>query len=462
MNRSLANLPGVRLRVAIAVVALTPVIRAQVWTGQTPREPDPTNVLIVVADDVGVDMIGAWGLSPDAPPTPTIDNLAFNGVRFTRAYSQPLCSPTRATLMTGRYGFRTQIGTLVYPYDPTTFGMSLSEVTFAEALGAGAGASIATSAIGKWHLGSAATGGASNPNLQGFEWFSGTLENLGTQNYYAHWKFVNGELTVSHTYATTEQVDDALARIQAMPEPWCLYLAFNAPHAPVHVPPANLHTYVLSGPPNQTAGLHFRAALQALDTELGRLLGSMPPAVLANTTILFLGDNGTPAHMVTPPFDPDQAKGSLYEGGVHVPLIAWGKHVESPGRVCDALVNTVDVFSTVLDLYRDQVEIVSPKGLTVDGRSLMPYLLDPKQPGQREWVYADIFEPNGPGPYTRFERMVRDKRWKLIRRAGVADELFDLGFELQEGDNLLAQALNDEQLEAYARLSQTLDEIPLN
>jgi arylsulfatase A-like enzyme len=459
LNRSLAKSLGVRSRAAIAVVALTSASWAQVWTGQTPRDKGTTNVLVVVCDDVGVDLIGAWGASPDAAPTPTIDNLALNGVRFTRAYSQPLCSPTRATLMTGRYGFRTQIGALVPALDPTSFGLPLSEITFAEAVGVGGYTSIGTTAIGKWHMGSPATGGALHPNLQGFDWFSGTLDNFGTQTYYAHWKTVNGLQLPSHVYATTEQVDDALARVKEMPEPWCLYLAFNAPHAPLHVPPANLQSYTLSGPPINTPELHFRAALQALDTELGRMFASMDPEVLDNTTILLLGDNGTPGNIVTPPFDSTKAKGTVYEGGVHVPLIAWGKHVNDPGRVCDALINTVDVFATVIDLFHDQAELVLPKQLQVDGVSFMPYLVDPDQRALRKWVYSDHFAPNGPGPYTSFECMMRDERWKLIQRNGGPDEFYDIGSELFEGENLLTSQLGSEQMAAYAHLLGEMDEL---
>ena len=449
--KSLTGSVGSAMRSGLVGVAVCAAATAQIPTHQTPPQPDKTNVLIIVGDDVGLDMIGAWGVSPDAPPTPTLDTLANGGVRFTHAYANPLCSPTRATIVTGRYGFRTQIGYLIYPLQ-AGFALQLSEVTFAEAIGVGGYNSIATAAIGKWHLGSASVGGAFNANLQGFEWFSGTLGNFANQDYYTHRKYINGVQAASTTYATTEQVDDAMARINTMPEPWCLYLAFNAPHEPFHVPPSNLHTYTLSGDPELTPQPHFRAAMQAMDTEIGRLLESIPPAVLANTTILFVGDNGTPGAVVTPPFDPNKSKATVYEGGVRVPLLAWGKHVVSPGRVCDALVNTVDMFPTVLDLFRDQTEIAMPKNLKLDGVSLMPYLTDPQQAPQRAWVYSDHFIPNGPGPYTLSERMLRDQRWKLIERDGSPDEFYDIGNALIEAQDLLAHQLDAEQLAAYQQL----------
>ena len=445
----------------LVALALAPPSWGQVWTGQAPRESEPTNVLIVVLDDTGIDMVGAYGASPDCPPTPTIDRLAHKGVLFTHAYSQPVCSPTRATLMTGRYGFRTRVGVQI-PVESNDFGLPLEELTFAEVLGQIGYASIATSAIGKWNLGSYANGGAANANLQGFQWFSGTLGNLGDESYFAYTKYVNGVPFANSNYATTEQVDDALARIDTMPQPWCLYLAFNAAHFPLHAPPQALHTYALSGDPELSKGPHFRAAMQAVDTELGRLLTTMPAAVLDATTILLLGDNGTPGPVVTAPFDLHRSKGTLYEGGVHVPLIAWGKRVSSPGRVCDALVNTVDVFPTVLDLFRDQAEISLPKTLVVDGVSLLPYLVDPEQRPQRKWVYADYFSPNGPGPYTLSQRMLRDARWKLLEIADNDDEFYDLGTNLLEGEDLLLGPFDAEQAAAYARLKLTLQQLTQN
>ena len=458
MISSIARRIAPCVRAASVGVAATLCAGAQVWTGQAPPVPDPANVLIVVVDDVGVDLVGAWGIA-DAPPTPTIDNLAHNGVLFSRAYAQPVCSPTRATIMTGRYGFRTLIGTPIRPNN-FSYPLQLSELTFVQVLTAQACVPIANGAIGKWHLGSLADGGLLSPNNHGFQWFAGTIANLAAgDNYFAFQRDVNGVESLCTTYATTQQVDDALARIHAMPEPWCLYLAFNAPHQPYHAPPQALHTYTLSGNPQLTPELHARAAMQALDTELGRMLASIEPGVLARTTLLLIGDNGTDSDVAEPPFQPNTVKGSLYEGGVHVPLLAWGKRVASPGRVCDALVNSVDLFPTVLDLFRDQAETSLPKPLPIDGVSLMPYLLEAKPQAQREYVYADHFSPNGPGPYAFFDRMVRDARWKLIVHDDGGDEFYDIGDALVEGENLLAHELNAEQLAAYARLSQALDDI---
>jgi arylsulfatase A-like enzyme len=359
--------------------------------------------------------------------------------------------------MTGRFGFRTGIGAIIRPARDE-FALPLDEITLPEVFAKCTGAHIATAAIGKWHLGSPQTGGELNPNLQGFEWFEGTLGNfIRDETYFSHLVVTNGVERASTTYATTEQVDAALARIDVLREPWFVYLGFNAAHGPFHVPPANLHTYELSGPARKSPREHCRAAVQALDTELGRLLAGINPAMLANTTIVFIGDNGSASKAVSESFDADMAKDTLFEGGVHVPLIIAGKHVTEPGRICSALVNAVDLFPTAIELAGGASKgLTLPPSTVLDGVSLVPLLADAHAPPPRTWVYAEHFYPNGPGPHIIDARMVRDVRWKLIEDAHHDDQFFDVGEELQEQGSLLPGTLTRQQQEAYERLKQTL------
>lgn len=416
-----------------------------------PPEP-PTNVLVVVLDDWGIDNFGRYGAHPDAPPTPTLDALADGGVLFRRAYVSPTCSPTRSQILTGRHSFRVGLGEPVNDWQSVP-ALGFGEVTLPEIFDAVAEPPIATSAVGKWHLGSVAVGGADHPNLQGFDWFSGTLGNLFFgETYTSYSKVVNGVTQPSSVYATTAQVDDALARIAAMPEPWFLYLAFNAPHKPFHVPPAHLHTYALAGDPEDTAAEHYRAAVQALDTELGRLLAAMDPEVRANTTVVVLGDNGTPNEAATAPAVVGQSKGTLYEGGVNVPLIVAGKHVEQPGRESDALLHAVDLFATLAELLGVDYRAGIGDNRPVDGLSFAALLRDPAAPGPRASVFAERFSPNGFGPYSSQAWMVRDARWKLIRRTGQSDLFFDMLGQLREPAPLDLGALDFEQQAAYDAL----------
>jgi arylsulfatase A-like enzyme len=267
---------------------------------------------------------------------------------------------------------------------------------------------------------------------------------------------VNGVTTQSTAYATTEQVDDALARMQAMHEPWLCYLAFNSAHRPIHAPPQNLHTYSLSGNPLDTSVAHFNAAVQAMDTEIGRLFASIDPALLDRTTVIFLGDNGTEPLGVDAPLDPLRAKGTVFEGGVRVPLIVAGKHVQQIGAQCEALVNSVDLFPTVAELLGVDVSASMPDQRAIDGVSIVPYLEDCSKTSLRTWVFANAFGRNGFGPYLRVVRMVRDARWKLVETSNKPDQFYDMqGVEL-EGANLLLESLTAEQQSAYSALKKRM------
>ncbi|MCY3000724.1 MAG: sulfatase-like hydrolase/transferase [Planctomycetota bacterium] len=421
--------------------------------------PTPQNVLVILADDVGCDMVGLFSGHPDAPPTPNIDALAAAGVAFQAAYTDPICSPTRACVLTGRYSFRTGIGNYLAPNPILEHSLQPGEVTIPEALASVAPWPFDTSAIGKWHLTALPQSIALGPNQQGFAWFEGVAGNLYLgQNFYSYTEIRNGVASPETTYATTEQVDDALARVAVMREPWFLYLATSAGHQPWHVPPPALHTYNLSGLPDATPAEHYRASVQALDSELGRLLAGIDPVVLARTTVILMGDNGSPNEVVTPPSISGKCKGTLFEGGVRVPLIIAGPQVAFPGSQCYSLVNSVDLFPTVLDLCG-----VPPSAQATlrphDGVSLTPYLAAPWRAPLRSWVFATKFLPNGFGPYTSMGRMMRTSRWKLIRRDGQSDLFFDMASAQGENLNLAGAPMGLTERAAYARLARQLDEL---
>ncbi|MCC7014899.1 MAG: sulfatase-like hydrolase/transferase [Planctomycetes bacterium] len=442
------------------VLALSTSVAAQSSTEQQPLPSAPLgNVLLIVADDVGCDMVGLFGQRPDAPPTPTLDALAASGVSFVSTYTDPICSPTRACILTGRYGFRTGFGSAIPP-SGVDHSLASSEVTLPEHLRALAPQSIDNAAIGKWHLSAPPLNVALEPNLQGFDWFEGMAGNLFLgQTYFAHTKIRNGNSIPSTTYITTEQADDALHRTRVLQEPWFMYVAFNAGHAPWHTPPANLHGYALSGNPNATPEDHYRASVEAMDTELGRLLNGMDPEVRSRTTVIFIGDNGSPNEVATPPSVPGQSKGTLYEGGVLVPLIVSGPAVRYPGSRCYSLVNSVDVFPTVLELLHTPVSETQPARRELDGVSIVPYLVTPWRAPLRDWVYASRFAPNGFGPYSTYGRMVRSSRWKLIERDTQGDLFFDMASNQGESLNLAAGPMTPQQTTAYGRAKKALREI---
>ncbi|MCP3917175.1 MAG: sulfatase-like hydrolase/transferase [bacterium] len=384
------------------------------------------NVLLIVADDVGIDRIAAYAEHPDPGRTPSIDSLAANGVLFRHCWANPLCSPTRATLLTGRYGYRTGVGTAIGELGGGT-ALALSELTLPEAL-----PGYASAACGKWHLGHY----AAHPNDSGFDRFAGSLRNLDRLRNgadYSLWtKTVDGSSSISSNYATTDTADETIASMQTLAEPWFVLSSFNAAHTPVHAPPAGLHSYNLSGSPGDDVPLFTRAMIEAMDTEIGRVLAAAPN----DTLIVFVGDNGTDSLAADPPAIPGRSKGTLYEGGIRVPLIISGPGV-AHGE-CRALVNTTDVFATIAELTGSSAQ-------ALDSVSLAPYLADPLAPPLREWVYAELFNN------TDTQRAIRGWRYKLVRRwtPGFSQQLFDLQTDPFEQSDLLAGTLTPEQQDAF-------------
>lgn len=416
------------------------------------------NVLIILADDLGVDFVGGYGEGSDPAPTPTIDSLMAGGVSFRNAWANPSCSPTRACIQTGRYPFRTTVGRWIdYPHDTDTIGtLKPAEVTLPEVLDL-AGGAHAHGFIGKWHL-SYKQQGLGVPNEAGWSHYSGALD--GQVDGYSNWlHVVNGVATPSTNYITTQQVDDAIAWINTQPGPWLCFLSFVAPHLPMHVPPAHLHTQNLAGVPiTNTSRPHYKALIEAMDTEMGRLFQTLGPAVMGNTDVVFLGDNGSVQNMAAPPFLGGKAKGSPYEGGLNVPLIIAGPSVVNPGREVVDLACAVDVFNTAIDLAGATAAI--PTWLETDGVSLLPYVTDTATSPARTYAYSEQFNGTAwPAPLQTGHATIRDERFKLIRRMTQADEFYDLQVDPWEQNNLLTGTLTTLQQQHHVALSDRIAEL---
>lgn len=420
---------------------------------QAPLHASPGNVMIVILDDVGVDKLGVYGLGTDVPRTPTIDGLAAQGVTFTKAYVNPLCSPTRSAMMTGRRAWRTGVGDVLLRQGPD---QPLAEVTLPEMLELGTGRAWDASFAGKWHLSTVQGDYLDHPNLQGFDWYGGLLSALltglasdGLPQDHDDWeKTTQGVPARTTTYTTTDTADDAIARMSTMAEPWLLVVSFHAPHFPLHVPPRSLMPSVPPPPPGSgRRQILYNAALEAVDTELGRILAALPGSTTLDTTVLLSGDNGTPESAMESAFL--HGKGTVYEGGVRVPLIVTGPEVGVPGSQSDAVVEATDVFATVADLAQVDLQAL---GLTLDSVSFLPQVQDPTLPGGRTHAVSEYFEESSPGVYTDVRLAVRDERWRLVRVNGV-EELYDLGEDQNEGVDLLTGPLDPEASAAYADLT---------
>ena len=440
------------------------------------------NFLVIVGDDMGVETLASYGLSDNTAVTPTLDNLSASGIRFNSMWSQPVCSPTRATVMTGRYGFRTGVGFAIEtppdvekivpakPADahfeppsnrlgraprPSVPGLSLDEFTLPMALKSDASLGYEAAAIGKWHLSDAGNGYEKHPLRAGFDHFAGSAIG-GLESYFAFSKQVDGEETEGSTvYSTTDKVNSAIDWLQGRDEdsPWFMWLSFNNPHSPYHLPPLELlHSDARNLNPNAVADnphAYFKAQLEALDTEIGRLLDSMTQAQRDNAYVIFLGDNGTSRGALQPPFHSGRGKDSVYQGGVNVPFIVAGPGIE-PGRVSEALLNTVDLYATFLELAGIDVEETVPSDRQFDSISFAPLLHDPHATPARDFAFADIFSP-----WREPSRTIRNTTHKLVDMEGT-EELYNLVEDPYEHNDLLSGELSLNDQRQYDQLMEKM------
>ncbi len=346
------------------------------------RDNPGLNVLVVVADDVGIEASTCYEdqIHASRAPQPTIQGLCSSGLTFTDVWSYPLCSPTRAAMMTGRHSWRTGVGRAL---DEDTEPLSTDEVSVADVVGGENGY------FGKWHL----TGRMDtlHPNNLGWSHFAGTLHG-SVPDYSEYVKVTNGALDLAENYATTETVDDAIAWLSAREseDPWVMWVAFNAPHTPLHEPPADLHANLdTSGLTNNEQQLAwYQAMIEAMDTELGRLLDEVDRD---NTVVIYVSDNGTDPVVNQSIYKQGHGKGTLYQGGVHVPLIISGPGIPA-GRV-DAMVEVVDLYSTIIELTGAEV----PDDVELDSISLTPYFENPDATPLRDTMFTEIFGLKVPG-----------------------------------------------------------------
>jgi len=468
----------------------------------------PPNILLVIADDVGVDQIGAYGFE-GAARTPTIDGLAATGVRFDRVWSNPVCSSTRATILTGRYGFRTGVGFVARQGED----LSPREVTLAQLLSRHPRTPYGTAAFGKWHLTAGRARGTRGdvlaaPVVAGFSFYRGVFKNIVES--YTNWREVlvretaPGAVEVdwrdNHDYNTTAVVDHTAEWIRRFEteqpgRPWFVWLAFNAAHSPYHEPPARLHERNLDAagltcrnppPYDRPEELRpcYQAMIEAMDHELGRLLErELSPLSRERTQVIFIGDNGSVNGVWNERRTVGRAKGTTYEGGIRVPLIVSGAGTggDQP-RVDEGLVNTTDLFATILevaglDLAREIPAVLPSVPVAGDGRgeplwvdslsllsALRPHASAPGG-GRREYAYAELFKRGPPDPRFPMSKAIRDRAgYKLIRFTDPGpglgrEEFYYLPDDPLEQRNLLGLDLTEELATRHAELRERLDGI---
>lgn len=383
--------------VRLPVLLIVSLLVALPGMGQTDPRP---NLLLIVADDLGYGELGCQGNS--SIPTPQIDSLAQNGIRFTSGYvSGCVCSPTRAGLMTGRYQQR-----FGHEYNPgpaqeasAQFGLPLQETAFPARLKA---AGYATGLVGKWHLGYLPP---YHPQQRGFDEFFGFLggahsylDATGDRNN----PLLRGNTPVSSIDYTTDVFgQEAAAFIERHRKgPWFLYLAFNAVHTPLQAHERYQERFKSIADPNRRA---YAAMTAAMDDAIGVVLAKLAEHHLdKNTLIFFISDNGGPTSSNTSSNTPLRGfKAQMWEGGIRVPwIVQWKGHLPA-GRVDDRPVIQLDLLPTALAA----AGVVPQPEWQLDGVDLLPFLdgRDPSPP--HETLY---WRSGG-------QMAIRRGDWKLVK-----------------------------------------------
>lgn len=427
------------------------------------------NIVLILADDLGWSDLGCYGA--DLHETPHLDRLAGEGLRFTDAYTAPVCSPTRASLMTGKHYARLHMTTWYEasqdpPRDrrlipPVTVGnLPHSETTIAKRLQA---AGYLTALVGKWHLGDA----IHYPETHGFDVnIGGTLWGAPNTHFYPYrgsGRFGGEFRYVPHLegghageYLTDRLTDEALGVIDSAGErPFFLYLAHHAVHTPIEAKPELVKHYEAKRAPGlRRQNAKYAAMCHSLDESVGRVLARIDERGLAkNTVVIFLSDNGghtgkfddVPCTDNTPL---RSGKGSLYEGGVRVPLIVRWPGVIPARSECHAPVHCMDLHPTLAAIAGLKVE---PEGAAaLDGLNLLPQLRKPDAALSRTALFHHYPHYY---PTTTPASAVRDGDWKLIEY--LEDERREL-YHLAD-DPSEAKDLSGSRPEKVAELAQKLD-----
>jgi len=392
-------------------------------------QTSPPNVIIILTDDQGYKDVGFNGC--EDIPTPNIDRIAEQGVKFTSGYvSYAVCGPSRAGLITGRYQDRFGFGRnpLFAPNDPDQ-GLPVSEETIAAALKK---AGYSTMAIGKWHLGAHES---QRPLNRGFDEFFGFL--TGGHQYFPELWTLNDISEVDSQFAAyktkllrnnqrideQEYLTDALSR-EAVSfvdknanQPFFLYLAYNAPHAPLQATEKYLNRF---GHISDGKRKKYAAMVSSVDDGVGALLDKLQELNIdKNTLVVFLSDNGGPHTKNGSNNDPlRDGKGSLHEGGIRVPFaMQWPAKLKA-GQVYDQPVISLDIFAIAAEYAG-----VQPKN-KLDGVNIIPFINEEKTGVPHEQLFWRKFDSNS--------FAVRASEMKLVSMNGGAEEIYNIETDISE------------------------------
>jgi len=410
------------------------------------RSSGPPNIVLIMVDDLGYGDLSSYGA--DALQTPHIDSLVAAGMRFDRFYANsPVCSPSRASLLTGQYPDVAGVPGVIRTHARNSWGyLSPEEVLLPQLL---ARTGYHTAMVGKWHL------GLEPPNIptaRGFDYFKGFLGDM-MDDYYTHRRHGhnymrrNDRVIDPKGHATTLFTDwsrDYIRPRDSSQAPFFLYLAYNAPHAPIQ-PPAEWRTQVAEREPqlsDERTGIV--ALIEHLDHKIGRVVEALQQTgAYENTMIVFTSDNGGALYHGASNGSLRGGKQDMYEGGVRVPTaITWPGHIEA-GTQSDYLGMTMDLYPTLADVV--DVRMNHP----LDGRSLLPVLRGTTTSSGEDRTLFWVRREGGPEYMGKAAHAVRHGPWKLLQnRPGEPFHLYHLGRDPREQTDV--KKTHPEQFESLA------------
>jgi len=384
------------------------------------------NIVLIVADDLGYADLGIHGSIQIR--TPNIDKLAAEGVRFTQGYvTAPVCSPSRAGLLTGKnqvgFGYDNNVGGNQPGFDPEFLGLPISEKTIADHLRP---LGYVSGLIGKWHLGDEPQ---FHPLQRGFDEFWGYTG--GGHDYFSASPDGKGYLSPIEcnfktpqplTYITDDKGDECVHFIRRHKEkPFFLYASFNAPHAPMQATEADLALF--KNIPDQKRRTYC-AMVYRLDINVGKILKALEEEGLEkNTLVVFISDNGGPVDQnasINAPLNGQ--KGILLEGGIRVPFIVKWPEIFPGGQVSHEPVISTDLLPTFLEA----AGMESSLNAQFDGISLIPFLTGKTQKHLHQYFLWKF----------TISAAIREGEWKLIRLPDRLPMLFNLQKDVSELNNL--------------------------
>ncbi len=445
-------------RAIVCLVAAVALATSAV-AGEAAKKP---NIVFILTDDLGGTDLACFGSR--FYETPNIDRLCAQGMKFTDAYSAcTVCSPTRASILTGQYPARLHLTDWIAGHERPkaklripdwSKHLSLETMNLARALKA---AGYATASIGKWHLGEAAFW----PDKQGFDLNIAGCDKGQPPSYFSPYhiptlpdgppgEFLSDRLTAEAVKFITQNKE----------RPFFLYLPHYAVHTPLMAKPEVIAKYKAKADPSAPQhNATYAGLIESVDDSVGVLLRTLDDLKLTDhTLIVFTSDNGglmLPARNPVTCNAPLRAgKGSAYEGGVRVPLIVKWPGVTKPGSICHTPVISADYFPTILDIA------AARGGAPVDGESLVP-LLKQAGPLRRDAIYWHYphYHPGGATPYSavregdwRLVEFFEDNHVELYNLKNDIGEATDLASKMPEKTAALRQKLHDWRAHVGAQL----------